>query len=77
MMDSRKERYAGEEDDETNLGVEAEFTGDIRGDRKSSPNLRRKFAGTQAVDAELWRDLKQGGKRRRKNIIYYIRDFLN
>jgi hypothetical protein len=49
MTDSRKERCAGEEDDETNLGVEAEFAGDEKHGRKSSPNLRRKFVGTQDV----------------------------
>jgi hypothetical protein len=62
----QNKRSAIEEDDETNLGVEAEFAGDVRGGLKISPNLRRKFAGTQAVDAELRRNLKQGGKRRRK-----------
>jgi hypothetical protein len=65
-MDSRKERCAGEEDDETNLGVEAEFAGDVRGGWKSSPNLRRKFAGTQAVDEELRRGVEgatSGGSR--------------
>jgi hypothetical protein len=39
-MDSRKERYAGDEDDETNLRVEEEFAGDEKRGRKSSPNLR-------------------------------------
>jgi hypothetical protein len=46
--------------------VEAEFAGDVRGGRKSSPNLRRKFAGTQAVDAELRRGVEgatSGGSR--------------
>jgi hypothetical protein len=33
--------------------VEAEFAGDVRGGRKSSPNPRRKFAGTQSVNEEL------------------------
>jgi hypothetical protein len=46
MMDSQKERCASEEDDEMNLGVEAEFAADVQGGRKSSPNLHRKFAGT-------------------------------
>jgi Mrp family chromosome partitioning ATPase len=58
MTDSRNERCAGEENDETNLGVEAEFAGDVRGGRKSSPNLRRKFAGTQAVDKKLRRGVE-------------------
>jgi hypothetical protein len=65
-MDSRKERCAGKENDETNLGVETEFAGDVRDSRKSSPNLRRKFAGTQAVDAELRRGVEgatSGGTR--------------
>jgi hypothetical protein len=39
--------------DETNLAVEAKFIGDVRGGRKSSPNHRRKFAGTQAIHDEL------------------------
>jgi hypothetical protein len=42
MMDSRKETCAGEEDDETNLRVEAEFTEDEKRGRKSSPNIHRK-----------------------------------
>jgi hypothetical protein len=49
-----------------NLKVEAEFDGDGKRDRKSSPNLRRKFAGTQAVDAELRREVEgatSGGSR--------------
>jgi hypothetical protein len=52
------ERSNGEEDNETNLGVEAEFTGDIRGGGKSSPNHRRKFVGTQAVDEKLRRGVE-------------------
>jgi hypothetical protein len=50
----------------TNLGVEAEFTGDVRGDWKSSLNLRRKFAGMQAVDEELQQEVEgatSGGSR--------------
>jgi hypothetical protein len=46
--------------------VEAEFAGDVRGGRKSSPNIHRKFAGTQAVDAELRRGVEEvtsGGSR--------------
>jgi hypothetical protein len=58
MTDSRNERRDGVEDDETNLGVEAEFARDVRGGRKSSPNLRRKFVGTQAVDKELRRGVE-------------------
>jgi hypothetical protein len=49
-----------------NLKVEAEFDGDGKRDRKSSPNLRRKFAGTQDVDAELRREVEgatSGGSR--------------
>jgi hypothetical protein len=57
-MDSRNKKRAGVENDETNLGVEAEFAGDVRGGRKSSPNIRQKFAGTQAVDAELRRGVE-------------------
>jgi hypothetical protein len=56
--DSQKERCASEEDDETNLRVEAEFAEDVRGGRKSSPNLRRKFVGTQAVYDELRRGME-------------------
>jgi hypothetical protein len=56
--DSRNERRAGEEDDETNHKVEAEFARDVRGGRKSSPNHRRKFARTQAVDEELRREME-------------------
>jgi hypothetical protein len=66
MMNSRKERCAGEEDDETNLRAEAEFAGDEKHGRKSSLNLRRKFAGTQVVDAELRRGVEgatSGGSR--------------
>jgi hypothetical protein len=66
MTDSRNEKCSGEEDDETKLGVETEFTGDVRGGRKSSPNLRRKFVGTQAVDVELRRGVEEatnGGSR--------------
>jgi hypothetical protein len=59
MMDSRKERCAGEEDNETNLGVKAEFAGDEKRGRKSSPNFRQKFAGTQAVDEKLRRDVER------------------
>jgi hypothetical protein len=65
-MDSQKERCAGEENDERNLGVEAEFAGDEKRDRKSLPNLRQKFAGTQAVDAKLRREVEgatSGGSR--------------
>jgi hypothetical protein len=46
--------------------VEAEFAGDVRGGRKSSPNYRRKFAGTQAVDEKLRRGVEgatSGGSR--------------
>jgi hypothetical protein len=39
--DSRKGTCAGEEDDETNLWVEAEFARDIRGGRKTSPKETR------------------------------------
>jgi hypothetical protein len=49
-----------------NIGVEAEFAGDEKHGRKSSPNLRRRFAGTQAVDAELRRGVEgvtSGGSR--------------
>jgi hypothetical protein len=53
VMDSRKEIHNGIEKIEMNLGVEAEFAGDVRSGRKSSPNHRRKFAGTQVVDEEL------------------------
>jgi hypothetical protein len=66
VIDSRKERCAGEEDNETNLGVEAEFAGDVRGGRKSSPNHRRKFVGTQAADEKLRRGVEgatSGGSR--------------
>jgi hypothetical protein len=41
-----------------NLKVEAELDGDGKRDRKSSPNLRRNFVATQAVDAELRREVK-------------------
>jgi hypothetical protein len=58
MTDSRKEKCAGEENDETNLGVETKFAGDEKRGRKSLPNLRRKFAGTQAVDAKLRREVE-------------------
>jgi hypothetical protein len=58
LMDSRKERCAGEEDNGTNLGVEAEFAGDVRGGRKSSPNHRRKFDETRAVDEKLRRGVE-------------------
>jgi hypothetical protein len=66
VMDSRKERCAGEEDNETNLGVEAEFAGDEKCGRKSSSNLCRKFAGTQDVDEKLRRGVEgatSGGSR--------------
>jgi hypothetical protein len=54
-MDSYNERHAGVENDETNLEVEAELARDEERGRKSSPNLRRKFAGalgfeTSALD---------------------------
>jgi hypothetical protein len=54
-MGSQNKWRAGVEGNETNLMVEAEFTGDEKRDRKSSPNLRRKFAGalgfeTSALD---------------------------
>jgi hypothetical protein len=65
-MDLQNEWRAGAEDDERNLVVEAEFTGDEKRGRKSSPNLRRKFAGTQAVDAKLRRGVEgatSGGSR--------------
>jgi hypothetical protein len=38
--------------------VEAELARDVRGGRKSSPNHRQKFAGTQAVDEELRRGVE-------------------
>jgi hypothetical protein len=66
VMDSRNEKCAGEEDDETNLGVKAEFARDVRGGRKSSSNHRRKFVGTQAIDEELRRGVEgatSGGSR--------------
>jgi hypothetical protein len=56
-MDLRKQVYHSVENDERNLRVEAEFAGDVRGGRKSSPNDRRKFTGTQAVDTELRREV--------------------
>jgi hypothetical protein len=67
MMDSRKERCAGEEDNKTNLRVEAEFTGDEKRGQKSSQNVRRKFTGTQAVYDELRRGMEgatSGGSRK-------------
>jgi hypothetical protein len=57
-MDSRKRRRVGIQNDETNLGVEAGSAGDEKHGRKSSPNLNRKFAGTQAVDEKLRRGVK-------------------
>jgi hypothetical protein len=66
VMDSRKEWQDGVENDEIYLLVVTVFAGDVRGGRKSSPNLRRKFAGTQAVDAELRRGVEgamSGGSR--------------
>jgi hypothetical protein len=53
-------------DSTKNLGVEAEFAGDKKRGRKSSPNLRRRFAGMQAVEAELRRGVEgatSGGSR--------------
>jgi hypothetical protein len=38
--------------------VEAEFTEDEKRGRKNSPNLRRKFAGTQGVHDELRREME-------------------
>jgi hypothetical protein len=58
VTDSCKRVYHGEENDETNLGVEAKFAGDEKHGRKSSPNLRRKFARTQALDEELRRGVE-------------------
>jgi hypothetical protein len=49
-----------------NLGMKAEFAGDEKRGRKSSPNLRQKFAGTQAVDAKLRQEVEgatSGGSR--------------
>jgi hypothetical protein len=46
--------------------VEAEFAGDEKRGRKSLSNLRRKFAGTQAVHDELRREMEEamsGGSR--------------
>jgi hypothetical protein len=57
-MDSRNKKCAGVENDKRNFRVKAEFAGDVRGDRKSSLNLRRKFTGTQAVDEELRRGVE-------------------
>jgi hypothetical protein len=48
-MDSQNERRAGVEEIEMNLAVEAEFTRDGRGGRKSSPNLCRKFTGNLEI----------------------------
>jgi hypothetical protein len=65
-MDSWKEIHDGVEKIEMNLGVKAEFAGDVRGGWKSSPNLRRKFTGTQAVDEKLRRGVEgatSGGSR--------------
>jgi hypothetical protein len=65
-MDSRNKKCAGVENDKRNLGVEAEFAGDEKRGRKSSPNPRQKFTGTRAVDAKLWREVEEvtsGGSR--------------
>jgi hypothetical protein len=65
-MDSWKGIHDGVEKIEMNLGVKAEFARDEKRGRKSSPNLRRKFAGTPAVDAELRREVEgatSGGSR--------------
>jgi hypothetical protein len=63
VMDSRRGKHDVVEEIDTN---EAEFEKDEKRDRESSPNLRRKFAGTQAVDAELRREVEgatSGGSR--------------
>jgi hypothetical protein len=57
-MDLQKGRRAGVEKIETNLRVVAEFAGDEKYGRKSSPNLGWKFTGTQAVDEELRREVE-------------------
>jgi hypothetical protein len=65
-MDSQNKKCAGVENDKRNLGVEVEFAGDEKRGRKSSPNPRRKFAGTQGVDAKLRREVEEatsGGSR--------------
>jgi hypothetical protein len=65
-MDSRKGWYDGVEEIKTNLLVVTEFVGTRRTGRKSSPNLCRKFAGTQAVHDELRREMEgatSGGSR--------------
>jgi hypothetical protein len=62
----RKGRHDDVEEIERNLLVVTEFAGTRRTDRKSSPNLRRKFAGTQAVHDELRREMAgatSGGSR--------------
>jgi hypothetical protein len=49
-----------------NIGVEAEFAEDEKHGRKSSPNHRRNFAGTQAVHDKLRREVEgatSGGSR--------------
>jgi hypothetical protein len=66
VMDSRKGIHDDVDKIEMNLGVKAEFTGDVQGSRKSSPNHRWKFAGTQAVDEKLQREVEEatsGGSR--------------
>jgi hypothetical protein len=66
MIDSRKERHDGVEETETNLLVVTEFARTRRTKQKSSPNLRRKFAGTHAVHDKLRREVEaatSGGSR--------------
>jgi hypothetical protein len=41
-----------------NIRVEAEFAGDEKRARKSSPNLCRKFVGSHAVHNELRREME-------------------
>jgi hypothetical protein len=55
----RNKKRAGVENDERNLGVEAEFARDEKRGRKNSPNLRWKFTGTQVTNfGEGWRELR-------------------
>jgi hypothetical protein len=61
-----KRVYYGIENDEGYLAAVMVFAGDEKRVWKSSPNHCRKFAGTQAIDEELRRGVKEatsGGSR--------------
>jgi hypothetical protein len=59
----RKRVYYSVENDEGYLAAVMVFAGDEKHGRKSSPNLRRKFAGMQVKNfGERWRELRAAAR---------------